>query len=334
MPSTDYKRDERIHFIHKCLSNITHKWSVKKLLEKVNDFLEEEGGKQISARTLNADLKYLELKKFAPIVSYKEGRNVFYKYEEFFELNAPIISTDESLSLVVAFEVLKQLKGFPLIKDLKKISEKLQHQIDENDELQSISFETTNYQKNIHFLQDLYDCIKQKTVIKIKYKQFNNETSFEKKLHPYLLKQYNQRWFLFSYDKINDRIDNSPLDRIIEIKPISDKFNSDKKIKFSTFFDNIIGVSIPPNFKVENIVLQFLGNTGNYIASKPIHQSQESHWLNENTLEVKLKLIVNYELERFILSYSDSVIVVAPKSLKDIIKCRLNKQLEIYKRIF
>ena len=42
-----------------------------------------------------------------------------------------------------------------------------------------------------------------------------------------------------------------------------------------------------------------------------------------NKLEVKIKVMVNYELERLILSYGESVTVLQPQHLKEKIKIRL-----------
>jgi len=57
-----------------------------------------------------------------------------------------------------------------------------------------------------------------------------------------------------------------------------------------------------------------LGKIGKYIQSKPIHGSQKTKWIDENTLEVYLQHILNYEFERLILFYADSIKIVKPKS--------------------
>jgi hypothetical protein len=49
--------------------------------------------------------------------------------------------------------------------------------------------------------------------------------------------------------------------------------------------------------------------------TKPIHGSQKSNWISDETLEVKLDLIINYEFERLILSYANNVKVIQPLSL-------------------
>ena len=64
--------------------------------------------------------------------------------------------------------------------------------------------------------------------------------------------------------------------------------------------------------------------------TKPLHGSQRSKWINENTLEVKLKVMLNYELERLILSYADSVVVRKPLQLATAIQQRFAKALKLY----
>ena len=56
--------------------------------------------------------------------------------------------------------------------------------------------------------------------------------------------------------------------------------------------------------------------------TKPIHGSQKSKWLDEQTLEISLQIIINYEFERLILSYADTVIVKQPKSFAKVIRNR------------
>lgn len=321
MPTTDYKRDERLQVIHKCLLNTNKNWSVKKLLEKVNNYLEDNNSKTVSARTIADDLKYLELKKFAPLIPIKRGRAVFYTYEEDFELNRPIINSDESFSLVMANQILKQLKGFILSNDLHKITQKLQHQIDEIDENQIIFFEEQPELKNIHYLQDLFECIRAKTVLKIHYQNFHADTTVEKIIHPYLLKQYNQRWFLFGYDEVNKRIDNSPLDRIVNFKPTNLEYNFDRKIDVKNWFDNIVGVSKYADDKPQKIVFKISKERASYIKTKPIHHSQKAiKNLKNGDLLIELFIIINKELISYILSFGKDIEILKPNFLCEEIK--------------
>ncbi|MBA3662574.1 MAG: WYL domain-containing protein, partial [Gammaproteobacteria bacterium] len=94
-------------------------------------------------------------------------------------------------------------------------------------------------------------------------------------------------------------------------------------IDWQEYFEDIIGVTKPVDAAVENITLLFFGRSGKYMESKPLHGSQKSKWLDKNTLEVSLKIIINYELQRLILSYAESVKVLEPAKLALSIKERL-----------
>jgi predicted DNA-binding transcriptional regulator YafY len=64
--------------------------------------------------------------------------------------------------------------------------------------------------------------------------------------------------------------------------------------------------------------------------TKPLHGSQKSKWIDENTLKISLHVIINYELERLILSYADMVAVIAPLRLADTVKSRLEMAIKQY----
>jgi hypothetical protein len=103
-------------------------------------------------------------------------------------------------------------------------------------------------------------------------------------------------------------------------------------IKWPDYFEDIIGVTKTMDASVENITLYFFGKTGKYIESKPLHGSQKSNWIDESTLEVKLELIINYEFERLILSYADSVKIISPSNLVKKIKTRLSNSIIQYEK--
>ena len=108
------------------------------------------------------------------------------------------------------------------------------------------------------------------------------------------------------------------------------KFIPNTTIDWQDYFSDMIGVSKPIDGKLEEIVLHFNQLTGKYMENKPIHETQKHKWLNEETLEIKIKVIPNYELERLILSYGDSVKVMEPKDLRQRIKNRVENNVKLY----
>ncbi len=227
-----------------------------------------------------------------------------------------------------AFEILSQFKGMPQFDWVHELLPKLKQGIVSEASKESIiEFDNNNYLKGIEHLGYLYNGIFYKKVLRILYQPFENEQPYEIIIHPYYLKQYNNRWFLFGFNPENGRYDwNLALDRIVSINEINGNYQTNMEIDWSEYFEDIIGVTKPIDRESETIILHFYGKTGNYIESKPIHGSQKSKWINSYVLEVKLDLIINYEFERLVLSYANSVKVVEPQSLADCSASHLERQ--------
>jgi len=179
-------------------------------------------------------------------------------------------------------------------------------------------------------LGQIYNAIYYKKVLLIEYQPFESESSINFTIHPHYLKQYNNRWFLFGFNNENEKADwNLAIDRINKITEVSIKYKANE-IDWSDYFEDIIGVTKPIDTLPEKIKLHFYGKTGKYMETKPIHGSQKSNWITNDTLELKLNLIINYELERLILSYADTVKVIHPLKLENKIKERLKQADNLY----
>src|SRR5690606_24868507 len=150
--------------------------------------------------------------------------------------------------------------------------------------------------------------------------------------HPYYLKQYNNRWFIFGYNAVTGKTDcNLAIDRIVAVEQGKDRFVPNAAIDWQDYFSDMIGVSKPENESIEEVVLHFNKLTGSYMENKSIHETQKHKWIDDETLEVKIKVVLNYELERLILSYADSVKVITPMTLKTRIIDRIALLTESYR---
>jgi predicted DNA-binding transcriptional regulator YafY len=321
MPTTTQQnRDERLQIIDKCLQNSHTQWTVKLLQEKVNSFLTDNYFNTVSSRTIADDLKYLEFKKAAPIKKIQEGRKVFYHYEEPFELYKPIVSTDDSFNMAIAQHLLQQISGFTVGKELQKTFTKLQQQIEDSANTQIIFFEDEPLLKNIHLLQDIFECIYAKTVLEIEYQHFKATESAKKIIHPYFLKQYNKRWFLFGFDELLHRIDNSAIDRIVGIKPLQKiQYKANIVVNPSTYFNSLIGVTKPQDALIEIVEFSITKQRANYLLTKPMHKSQQIIKEESDTITFTITVIINNELIALLLSYGSDITITQPIHLKNTI---------------
>ena len=323
----------RYKILDKCFRNPYKRYFIDDLIEACNVVLMEidPDSKGISRRQILDDIAFMESSEGwgIDLIRHRDGKKVYYRYEDTgYSINNMPLNEVEVNQLQSAMQILNQFTGMPQFGWVNEMLPKLQQGISTTDsQNQIISFDSNQYLKGIEHLSVLYNAISFKTVLDITYQDFKSENPYHIVLHPYYLKQYNNRWFLFGMNDENKNTHwNLALDRIQQIEPVSQKYKADKT-NWEEYFDDIIGVTVPEDAPIENVMLQFSGETGKYIHNKPLHGSQVAKWLNTSLLEVTMKVKLNYELERLILSYADSVEVIMPKSLKSTIKMKLQKAL-------
>lgn len=136
------------------------------------------------------------------------------------------------------------------------------------------------------------------------------------KIHPYLLKEYNNRWFLIAYNTELGKMSHLALDRIITIKVKDRTFIPIKEFDETVYFNNILGITLPENAQPEIIELIFSPQRAPYIKTKPIHPSQKIIAENQQGLTIQLNLVINKELISLLLGFGKDVQVIKPLSLK------------------
>ena len=147
-------------------------------------------------------------------------------------------------------------------------------------------------------------------------------------LHPYYIKEYNNRWFLFGFVPDKSWIMNMALDRIVSFSVANVPFIPNKDIDFSTYFDDVVGVTVPKNVVAQEIVLRFYGNRLNYVLSKPIHKSQKQVKGKEDEIVIRVK--PNKELCQQIFSFLPDVEVVSPEWFRKEISKKIAENLKKY----
>ena len=113
-------------------------------------------------------------------------------------------------------------------------------------------------------------------------------------------------------NQLKDKADyNVVIERIVTIDASEDKFIPKIEIDWQEYFSGMIGVSSSVDGTIEEVILHFNQLTGS-IWKISLHETQRHKCLDENTFEVRIKVYMNYELERLILSYGESITVLEP----------------------
>jgi predicted DNA-binding transcriptional regulator YafY len=318
----------RYQVLDRCFRNPGRMYFWEDLLEECNKALFEFDGisEGIKRRQLFDDILFMESEAgwSIPLKKVRYGKKVYYRYEDLsFSINNHLLNESEVQQIKVALQVFSRFSGTPQFdwvnEMIPMIGSKL-GLIDRKSEV--ISFESNIDLKGRHFLQPLFNAIINERVLLVKYKDFKSAEPYDITFHPYYLKQYNNRWFAFGMNAENQVPNwNLALDRMESLQETSLKYVP-SRIDWEEYFYDIVGVTRPEDSEVKEIVLLFSPDAAPYVVTKPMHPSQK----NKNTpegLEVKIKVIPNFELEVLILSFGERVKVISPQDFNDRISQRL-----------
>ncbi|MES2565502.1 MAG: WYL domain-containing protein [Bacteroidota bacterium] len=336
--SINKKAQIRYLTIDKCLRNKGRLWTWFDLLEAVNEVLSEEINPKtktpmkIGKTQLFEDLKDLEYRVYnSPIKKEIKGKTTYYSYEDpnYSIQNAPMNETEIS-HLKQTIQVLSRfagLQGFEIINEIIPALESKFGLI--KVEKPIISYESNLFYEGSKFITPLFNAIVNKRSLSVQYQDFKSSLPYNISFHPYYLKQFNNRWFVFGYNEYNQNAFwNMALDRIKSVEETKIAY-VETDVDWEEYFDDFIGVTKINNEVIVEIKLWFSPSQAPYIVTKPIHPSQIIR-NTEDGLEVTIKVIPNYELEKLILSFGDTVKVISPESFQHRISKRIQESAKLY----
>ena len=326
----------RYRIIDKCLQNRFKKWTLDDLIEEVSDALYEYEGidSGVSKRTIQLDIQNMRSDKLgynAPIIVVDRK---YYSYTDkgYSITNSPLSENDvDKLNEVVS--LLKQFSDFSYFNDLTALVTRLEDKVlsRKSPQKSPVQFDRNEMLSGTNWLKPLHQAIVKKTSLDMRYQSFKASEPKTYKVFPYLLKEYNNRWFLLCGVNKGVYIQTLALDRIKNLKEAPfEPFQEAKGIDVYTYFNNLIGVSKSPQHKPIEVLLKVTQKDLPYMKTKPMHTSQQIIEETEDFGLLKINVIWNFELEREILGRGDGIEVISPVRLRRKIKKRLQKNLGVY----
>ncbi|NHN24531.1 WYL domain-containing protein [Flavobacterium jejuense] len=326
----------RYKTIDKCLQNKYRQWTLEDLIEACSNALFEYEGKEmnVSKRTIQLDIQMMRSEKLgynAPIAVY-DKKYYHYEEEDFSITDIPLTETDINV-LTETVSMLKQFKDFSLFNDVSDILQRLEDKIyaEKSHTQPVIHLDKNENLKGLHFLDEIYQAIVKKVVLVITYKSFKSREAQQLTFHPFILKEFNNRWFLVGKTKGSQPITNLALDRIekidydFSIPFLEEEFNAE------VYYKNIVGVTVNQGLYPVKIELWIDQMNAPYVITKPLHHSQRIIKQNEDgSILVHLFLIPNYELERLLLGFGSGLEIIKPNNLRKRLIRIISKTYEMY----
>lgn len=350
----------RYMYLDQMLSDRYNKYTCEDLLLKVNERLAFAGYPTIGGdpsdyshyiksgkRVIQLDLQALQESPFNMEIDSTERRygSPIYRYaDQTQSLFSKPLSDDEKRLLQEVLNTLGQFSGLDSFEWLNDLQEKLndrrafgrgEYDRDMLSRRKIISFSSNDYLEGKDYLGTLFSLISNKKVVDVDYEPFGQVTR-RIRMYPYLLKQYNDRWYLIGtplateeFPYREDFYVNLPLDRMIGVAAVDGIEYIDCDESFEERYEDIVGITWLKEEELTEVILAVKDSYAGYVDTKPLHGSQvkystekqaELHNLYdafEGYTFYGLTLKPNRELYSTIYRNGESIILVSPDIIRN-----------------
>ena len=172
-------------------------------------------------------------------------------------------------------------------------------------------------------LTTIVDAMRESVALSMTYQSFSRSQPSTFEVEPYYVKLFEQRWYMLG---MSDKLRIYALDRIKALEPIERKFKLPKKFDAEKFFEDYYGIIIgDEDFDVEPVALKVDSWQSKYLRTLPLHHSQVEVERNEEYSIFEYRLCPTFDFQQKLLSMGDSVGVLTPVLLKDILRKKAEK---------
>ena len=340
----------RYALIDSMLANRHKAVSIQDITDFVNEHLPEFGiDEGVSKRCIEKDIEYLEwsspfsveLERYsidATTVNDRVYKKRCLRYADpTFSIFKKKLTQDEKAVLESALTTLGSFDGLDNFEWLAELRKQLK--VEERKPIISLS---KNLVENSTLIASLFSAISNEQVVELTYRKFLDSTERKVIISPYLLKEYNRRWYIVGGAYDTKRILNFALDRLVEIEFKTGYTFKPCETDLEERFEEIIGVTFNEEVPLTQILFWVSDAIKGYIHTKPIHGSQihikgdradKLHILYSQLQSgdfLTIECRENFELIRELTAWGDDLIVLTPVSLRDRIVDRINRMKTRY----
>ncbi|OHB59898.1 MAG: hypothetical protein A2Y12_18955 [Planctomycetes bacterium GWF2_42_9] len=278
---------------------------------------------KISKRMIFRDLN--ELRGIGVPCSFNK-REHSYKIDPSFFLSTPNLESQEALGLLLLAHKARNQIHFPFRDSMLKAALKIESDLPENTKrfcnsaLKRIHIKA-NPQERMDLLDSKFsqflEAILQKKILNILYigpEKNEVKTNF----YPYHLMYNDYAWHVLGKLEVNKKICTLKLNHIREFEVLDKCFIEDELFDLSHYIGR--AWSMRPEGKLYHVKLKFLPEIIHNIVNVQWHSSQQTTFEDDGSMIMEFWVDGLDEIKWWILSYGDKVQVIAPESLRQMIK--------------
>jgi predicted DNA-binding transcriptional regulator YafY len=276
-----------------------------------------------SLDTLEKDIRNMKQSEVfeAPIVFCRKNLGYYYTNPNYSINSIPLTDSDIS-SIKEALDLIKNLGGNRVNERfsdaIQKILATYKEEFPDSDIKRKIIL--TDYvegAKGYENFDTLFKACKNQYPVLFSHYSYNNREFKSIIVHPILLKEFQNRWYLVGYSEAHKSIRTFGLDRIYEPLHLKRKYIASDEKEVDSYCNDIYGVYPIENQPKQQITFLTSIKITNYFEAYPIHDSQKAEKNESGSSFFTIDVVPSMELIRLFRSYGKNIKVINPEWLRD-----------------
>ena len=258
----------------------------------------------------------------APIAFCRSNLGYYYTDSNYSINSIPLTENDIS-NIKEALDLVKNLGGGNRANErfsdaIQKILFAFKEEFPDSDTNRKIIL--TDYvegAKGYENFNTLFKSCKNKYPVSFSHYSYNNREFKAIIVHPILLKEFENRWYLVGYSETHKSIRTFGLDRIYEPVHLKRKYVDSDEKEVESYCNDIYGVYPIENQPKQRITFLTSAKITNYFEAYPIHSSQRPEKNESGSSFFTIDVVPSMELIRLFRSYGKNLEVINPQWLRE-----------------
>ena len=289
----------------------------------------------VSRRTIFRDLETLR-EAGVPVEFDREEER--YSIASDYFLPPTNFTTQEALALMALAGQVSTGAQLPFYEQAQQAALKLESSLPQalRDELQTLTRSIQINVKQVAPLEDkqdiyqqLLDAIARRKVVRIDYESFTEWEPITTKLRPYRLLFSRHSWYVIGRSSLHTDIRTFNLSRISELTMLEEKYSVPRGFNLDRYLRNAWHL-IPEVGRDRDVVVKFQPLVARNVAEVVWHKKQQTKFLEDGSLEFRVRVSGLNEIAWWILGYGDQAEVLKPAKLRKLIAHRVSNMHAIY----
>ena len=290
---------------------------------------------EVATKTVQRDIDFMRDRLDLPI-EFDFRRNGF-RYTAPVE-NFPTVQVTEQelIALFVAEKALAQYKGTPFEKPLhaafSKLTEGLTgtvsfHWSDLDSAISFRSLGTTV--ADLEMFEEVSRAALRSQELEFEYHKLTGKGYEQRRVQPYHVGNVDGQWYLFGFDLDRQQMRTFALSRLKGVRLTGKRFTRPADFSLTKHPEDSFGV-FSADGKPQEIRIRFDSFAARLVRERRWHASQRIKELADGEIELSLKLGNLTEIQRWVLSWGEHAVVLAPKELREQVQDAVGKLLRSY----